>query len=83
MLLCIAREPGYRIRDIAATVGVTERRVHAIIADLVDAGYVTRHRLGKRSFYEIHPHIPLRHDQAQGVQIGELLAPLLHRRERH
>ena len=48
-LLCIAADPGVRLRDIATTVGITERRAHAIVTDLVDAGYVVKDRNGRRN----------------------------------
>ena len=78
-LLCVAREPGMRLRDIAACVGVTERAAHRIVCELESAGYLTRTRLGRRNFYEVHPERPLRHALEEGHQVGELLAPLLER----
>src|SRR4051794_2154833 len=77
VLICIAREPGYRLREIADCVGLTERATHRLVDDLVKAEYLTRHRLGNRSFYEIHPDKPLRHDLAKHATLGDILAPLL------
>jgi len=55
VLLCIAHDPSSRLRDIADAVGITERAAHRIVAELVDEGYVTRERRGRRNFYEVHP----------------------------
>ena len=73
VLVCIATDPGVRGRDIAARVGITERASQAIIADLVEEGYVTRTRIGRRNHYEIHPERPLRHPVESPHSIGELL----------
>jgi predicted transcriptional regulator of viral defense system len=80
-LVCVAREPGIRLRDIAECVGMTERAAHRIVSELEEKGYITRHRLGRRNFYEVHPELPLPHDLERDVHIGELLEVLL-RRER-
>jgi DNA-binding MarR family transcriptional regulator len=76
-LLCVAREPGMRLRDIAECVGITERAAHRLVDDLCQEGYLTRHRMGRRSFYEIHPHARLRHPLESDVEIGDVLALLL------
>jgi MarR family len=78
-LLVIARVPGVRIRDIAAKLGVTERAAHRIVGELVEGGYLTRHKLGSRNFYEVHPGRPLRDPVSGRHDVGELLAPLLGR----
>jgi hypothetical protein len=72
-LLCIARDPGARLRDIAADVGVTERSAHGIVADLVDAGYVIKDKDGRRNRYGIQDHLPLRDPISQERTIGEML----------
>jgi predicted transcriptional regulator len=72
-LLCIAADPGARLRDIAAAVGITERRAHAIITDLVDAGYVVKDRNGRRNQYRIQTDLPLRDPINRQRTIGELL----------
>lgn len=77
VLLCVAREPDTRLRHIADCVGITERATHRIISDLVQAGYLTRHRLGRRSYYEVHPDLPLRHPVEGGRAFGEVFAALL------
>lgn len=73
VLLAIARNPQSTEREIAATVGITERAVQRIIADLEEAGYMTRVREGRRNHYHLHPHLPLRHGQSHGVPVGDLL----------
>ena len=72
-LLCIAADPGARLRDIAGTVGITERRVHGIVTDLVDAGYVVKDRDGRRNQYRIRTDLPLRDPTNRQRTIGELL----------
>jgi predicted transcriptional regulator len=79
VLLCIAADPGVRLRDIAATVGVTERRAHTIVSDLVDAGYVVKHRDGRRNRYQIQTDLPLRDPINRERTIGELLDLLVGR----
>ena len=78
-LLCVVRTPGMRLRDIAAEVGITERAAHRIMSDLVEGGYLTRHRVGRRNFYEVHPHVPLRHELVSDRTLGDLLSGLLAR----
>jgi hypothetical protein len=73
VLVCIAGDPGIRGRDIAARVGITERAAQAIIADLVEGGYVKRTRVGRRNHYEIDLDRPLRHPVEQPHTTGELL----------
>jgi predicted ArsR family transcriptional regulator len=73
VLLCIADDPDVRIEEMAERVGISPRAVQAILADLVDAGYVTRTRRGRRNHYEINRTKPLRHDETKHRQVGELL----------
>ncbi len=80
VLLCVTRERDTRLRHIADCVGITERATHRIICDLVDAGYLTKHRLGRRSYYEVHLELPLRHALEADHQLGDLLGPFLGRR---
>ncbi len=80
-LLFIAEHAGVRIRDVAVHLGLTERAAHRIVGDLVEAGYLTRHKLGARNFYEVHPDQPLRHPAEGEAAVGDVLAPLLHRSE--
>ena len=76
VLVCIAKDPGIRGRDIAELVGITERAAQAIVADLVVAGYVKRNRVGRRNHYEIDLDVPVRHPVEQPHSIGELLSAL-------
>lgn len=77
VLLCIARNSRLTAREIAATVGVTERAVQRILHDLEDAGYITRFRDGRRNRYEIHPDLPMRHPAQRGRVVKELLKLLM------
>jgi hypothetical protein len=77
VLLCIARDPGIRLRDIGAAVGITERRAYSIVADLADAGYLVKEREGRRSRYQLQPDLPLGGPVGREGTIGELLALLL------
>ena len=81
-LLCIAREPGIRLRDIAECVGITERAAHRIVSELEVEGYLTRHRVGRRNFYEVHPEGSLRHPLEAGQNVGDLLRVLVGPAER-
>ncbi|MEO6511833.1 MAG: winged helix-turn-helix transcriptional regulator [Nocardioides sp.] len=72
-LLCIAHDPGARLRDIAEAVSLTERRAHDIVTDLTSAGYVVKTKEGRRNHYTIQSHMPLRDDAASNRTIGELL----------
>lgn len=73
VLLCIARDPDARLRDVAAEVGITERAVQAIVNDLVAEGYLTRTRVGRRNHYEIHADVRLRHPLQHDLDAGTLL----------
>jgi hypothetical protein len=73
VLLAIAADPEVRMRDVALRVGVTERAVQAIVADLVEAGYLTRDRVGRRNRYTVDPAGPFRHPAEADHRIGELL----------
>ena len=77
MLLCIARDPGVRLRDAAASLGITERSAHAIVADLTAAGYVVKHKYGRRNRYQIQTHLPLPEPASQEPAIGDVLALLV------
>jgi predicted transcriptional regulator len=73
VLLCIAGDPAARGRDIAERVGITERAAQSIIADLVDGGYLTRERVGRRNHYEIHADRSLRHPVEEENHLSALL----------
>lgn len=76
VLLCIARDPGVRLREVATEVGITERAAQRIVAELVEAGYISREREGRRNRYEVHNELPLRHPLEKSHEIGELLGLL-------
>src|SRR5271165_2681428 len=76
VLLCIARDPGVRLRDVAAGLGITERSAHAIVADLAAAGYLVKHKHGRRNRYQIQAHLPLPEPASQEPAIGDVLALL-------
>jgi Transcriptional regulator len=77
VLLCIAHDPGARLRDIATTLGITERRAYAIVTDLAEAGYVLVEKDGRRNRYQIQTHLPLREAISRERTIGEVLDVLL------
>jgi MarR family len=82
VLLCIAHDPGARLRDIAASLGITDRSVYSIVTDLTAAGYVIKHRDGRRSLYQIQAHLPLPEPASKEPAIGEVLALLIGSRAR-
>lgn len=74
VLLCIARDPEIRLRDIADEIGITLGSAQRILAELVEAGYVKRERRGRRNRYVINRDAPmLRHTAQDGHDIGGLL----------
>ena len=73
VLLCIARDPDVTMRDVAATVGITERAAQRILADLVESGYVERTRVGRRNHYKINGNVTMRHELQEQHRIGGLL----------
>lgn len=76
VLVCIARDPGIRLRDIGERVGITERAAHRIVVELADAGYITRRRNGRRNQYTINTHLPIPDPIAREQNVGELLTIL-------
>jgi len=76
-LLCLARDPDSRLRDIAASVGITERGVFRVVTELESAGVITRHREGRRNRYEIDTSASLRHHLESERTVGELLTFLV------
>jgi DNA-binding IclR family transcriptional regulator len=77
VLVCIAHDPGVRLRDIAATLEITERRAFGIVNDLADAGYVVKQKEGRRNRYRIQNHLPLREAVGRERKIGEVLELLI------
>jgi hypothetical protein len=78
VLVCIARDPAIRLRDIGDRVGITERAAYRIVAELAGAGYITRKRAGRRNHYTSNAHFPLPDRVAREQSVGELLAILTH-----
>ena len=77
VLMCIAHDPGARLRDIAASLDITERSAFGIITDLVEAGYVVKEKNGRRNRYHIQAHLPLPEPDGRERTIGEILAVLI------
>ncbi len=77
VLVCIAHDPGVRLREIADVLGVTERRAFGIINDLAEAGYVVKEKEGRRNRYRIQLHFPLRVQVGREPTIGEVLGVLV------
>lgn len=73
VLLLVDEDPDLRLRDLALAVGITERAAQRIMGELIEDGYVTRQRVGRRNTYTVHPEIPLRHPLEQGHTVGDLL----------
>jgi DNA-binding transcriptional ArsR family regulator len=73
VLVCIANDPGLRLRDMAAALGITERSAYAIVADLTEAGYVLKERDGRRNRYSIQRHMPLPDSTNHERTVGEVL----------
>jgi hypothetical protein len=76
VLLLVAHDPGVRLRDIAASLDITERSAFGIITDLVQAGYVVKEKTGRRNRYHIQAHLPLPEPTSQERTVGEVLALL-------
>ncbi len=79
-LVCIAHDPGLRLRDIANALEITERSAYAIVTDLAEAGYIVKDRDGRRNRYEIQGHVPLRESVGRERTIGEVLDLLVEAR---
>ena len=76
VLLCIAHDPGIRLRDIAATIDITERSAYGIVTDLAQAGYIVKQKDGRRNRYQIQAHLPLPEPTTREHTLGEVLALL-------
>jgi len=74
VLLLIAKEPEIRLRDVATQVGITERAVQRIIADLETGNYIERERVGRRNRYKVHRELPLRHPIEAHRKISSLIS---------
>ena len=73
ILVCVARDPNIRVREIAQAVGITERAVQRILGELEEAGVISRRRQGRRTHYEIDGELPLRHPVEADHSVDELL----------
>jgi DNA-binding IclR family transcriptional regulator len=73
VLLCLQRDPDARYRDIAQTVGITERAAQRIVADLIESGYVESERIDRRNHYRVNTDAAMRHPAQEGQDVGELL----------
>jgi hypothetical protein len=76
VLLCIAHDPGVRLRDIAASLGITERTAYGIVTDLAEAGYIAKQKNGRRNRYQIQAHLPLPEPTRRERTVGDVLALL-------
>jgi predicted transcriptional regulator len=76
VLLCLAETPDVRLRDVAERVGITERAIQRILADLVEAGYVKTERVGRRNRYTVDREHAMRHSAQLGHEVGALLEAL-------
>jgi winged helix-turn-helix DNA-binding protein len=79
VLLCIADDPGIRLRDIGEQVGITERAAHRIVGELIADGYLSRERQGRRNHYTLRPQLPLPDPVVRDQKVGDLLAVLTRR----
>ncbi len=76
VLLCIAQDPGARLREIGEAAGISERAAHRIVVELAEAGYISRRRVGRRNHYEIRSELPIPDPLARGQSVGDLLTVL-------
>lgn len=77
ILICIARDPGIRLRDLASALDITERSAHGIVTDLAVAGYVVKAKDGRRNRYRVQAELPLPESISQERTIGEVLGLLV------
>ena len=83
LVLClIAQKPRITAREIAATIGITEKATRNIINDLEADEYISKKREGRRLRYRVDVDMPLRHEIQQDKAIGDLLAVLGWKRRR-
>ncbi|TXK61018.1 winged helix-turn-helix domain-containing protein [Alkalisalibacterium limincola] len=80
VLVCLASEGDPTLREIAARVGVTERAVQRIVAELEQAGVVERRREGRRNVYRLNTDVPLRHPLEAHCRVGDLIHAILPRK---
>lgn len=73
VLVCLARDPEIRLRDVAQSIGITERAVQNIVSGLEEEGLVKRHREGRRNHYELNLEHPLRHPVERHRRVADLV----------
>jgi DNA-binding MarR family transcriptional regulator len=78
VLICVARDPGVRLRDLAVTLDITERSAYGIVSDLATAGYVVKEKDGRRNRYRVQAQLPLPESISRERTIGEVLSVLVH-----
>ena len=81
-LLCISRDPEVRLRDLATSLDITERRAYGIVFDLTEAGYIVKSKVGRRNHYQIQSHLPIPGASSHERAIGEVLELLAGPKER-
>jgi DNA-binding MarR family transcriptional regulator len=77
VLICIARDPGIRLRDLASTIDVTERSAYGIVSDLANAGYVVKEKDGRRNRYRVVAQLPLPESISRDRTVGDVLGLLV------
>ena len=77
VLLCVTEEPDVRLKDLALRIGISERAVKRIVADLENAGYISRERQGRRNHYLVHGEAAIAGPMTRGMQVSVLLSALL------
>jgi predicted transcriptional regulator len=77
VLMVITHDPTVRLRDIASILDITERAAQRIVTELVEEGYLSRKREGRRNVYTVHPDRPMRAKQARRTEVGEFLNLML------
>lgn len=77
VLVCLARNPDTRLAEVARMVGIGERAIHRIVHELIEAGYLSATKVGRRSIYEVDLNIPLRHPLEAGNDVGAIIGPLV------
>jgi hypothetical protein len=75
-LVCVARDPGIRLRDLADCIGVSDRTAFGVVDELIEAGYLHRYKQGNRNRYEVNLELPMRHPTMDDHWVGEMLAVL-------
>ena len=79
VLIEVDRDPDLTVREIAERVGLTERQAHRVLADLVEEGYLTREKIGRRNRYRVNHEVPMRHPAIAQNEVGQLLRALSRR----